>query len=894
MDDPLVDDALPTSQPPAGELTLQRAYVGTAHETAAALADERSTLAASGYTVVSDSFTPGRWPWWRYLLAILLIPVLIGVAMLVYLLVVSPLGRRTATLTWSGFPEATTHGPLIHPGAIAQALSHAQAAGGSEARAALESQLTSLLAYFSALTDDARATMAGDSDAAARLRLALESSSSSHPQPEPLAERRSEPGVASAVDRDQLAVLAAGATWAATSSAEAQSMLASLGRQLAPLAAVQAAVMPGLPPVQLQAMMMSGGLGLPGIGPGAGLGGILGGGLPGLPPLPIGPGLPGPRPRPSIWLTLIGWLFPRRPVWVPKPPWDSKPVFIPPFLYDTDKVCAQLAVLIMYTIQQTGTRYRLDAVTPGLACSGDTITLTGAGFGADGIVLFPTTAGPGVRRPVSALTWSDTEITVQVPANAAPGEIRLQIIEKTLAVCHSNVTVHRLGTGIGFAGGQARVFAITANGEASGCLPPNTDVSIEWVTTVAPAHTVSVTISAPGVAPVMLTRSAVGADSVTYRTPNVSQPVDLIVAVSVAGFCASTAPSRSGTFHISVPAKLSVRGIEVTQGVQSFRLDAPVTSTVPTVAGKDTIVRAYIHCDRKGFAQNRLANISGSLRIEGGPTLMPVGTPPTTTAQPWTAIQRSQIGDTLNFRIPAGFCQGTQRLYVAAWGTDECGTQHAYGEVVWQWEPQPALRVRYVRVRDGRPGSATPGRIPSDAEARAIVVGGFDQLPSPPTDIAPAWLNEWNTGQDWLQSDGQQALLDHVNDQHNCTLWESVWPWSDPCPADDGAKWVGVYFEPTGGGKAKRDGNTCVVGMNSLHAGHELGHTLGLKHVLTGHGDTVPNGPYDQLPLNGFLLDMAVDPTALVTVPVPTFDLMSYATNRWISPTNWNRLRGVI
>ena len=38
MDGPLVNDAMrPTSQPPAGELTFQRAYVGTPDETAALL-----------------------------------------------------------------------------------------------------------------------------------------------------------------------------------------------------------------------------------------------------------------------------------------------------------------------------------------------------------------------------------------------------------------------------------------------------------------------------------------------------------------------------------------------------------------------------------------------------------------------------------------------------------------------------------------------------------------------------------------------------------------------------------------------------------------------------------------------------------------------------------------
>lgn len=882
---------------------VHRTYAGDAAETTAALTEELPALAASGYQVVGQSWEPGRRPWWWWLLAVLLMPFVVGIALLVYFLLNPPPGRLTVSLTWTGFPDTPEPGSLLQPGAVAQVLGKVQASSGSEVRDELAAQLEALQEYLAALAADSRATLGGDASAAGRLRRCLAGDATTQLTADEPHELPGS-GLDSVVDRDQLALLAAGTTWAATSSAEAQGMLSTLAHQLAPLAAVQAALAPGVPPVQMQMMMAGGGLGLPVLG-GGGLPGL---GIPGLGTGGIGGGLPtggiggliglGPRPRPFLPFP-IDWFLPKpRPVWpFPFPPgdWDHKPIFVPPFLYDTDKICAQLAVFFMFTIQKTSTKYRITSISPAATCAGGTILLRGTGFGPGGVVLFPSIHGPGAHLPANPITWTDTEITVIVPGDAAPGEIRLQIIEKTLAVCRILLTVFRLGTGIAFTGGQSRVFSITVNGEPPpSCLPPDTDVSIEWVTTVAASHAVSIAITTPGRPPTLVNRMAVGADSVTYRTPNVSTPTTLTVTVIVSGGCHSAAPARTETFAVSVPAKLSVRGIEVTQGVQHFQLASPVPPSVVTVAGKDTIVRVYVGCDRNGFAQDQL-EVMGSLRIENGPTLMPVGVTGTTTARRWTSINRNLIGDTLNFRIPAAWCVGTQRLFVNVWGTDEGGTHHAYGDVFWSWEVQPALKVRYVRIRDGRPGSATPGQIPSDAQARAIVTQAFDQLPSPPLDIAPAWLTEWNTSQDWLDAeDGQQNLLNHVNDQHNCTLWESVWPWSDPCPANDGAKWVGVYFELTGGGKAKRDGNTCVVGLNPLHAGHELAHTLGLKHVLTGDGDTVPQGPYDTLPINGFIIDTPVDPTALVTLPVPTFDLMSYARSRWISPHNWDRLRGII
>jgi hypothetical protein len=201
--------------------------------------------------------------------------------------------------------------------------------------------------------------------------------------------------------------------------------------------------------------------------------------------------------------------------------------------------------------------------------------------------------------------------------------------------------------------------------------------------------------------------------------------------------------------------------------------------------------------------------------------------------------------------------------------------------------------VRWILISDGRANAPMPGRRITDAQARDYVLQAFDYLPTPATDIMPAWLHYWHTSQDWSDEYGaRKTLLNHLDDQHNCTLWERVWPWSDDCPAPDDATWIGIYPEDAGGGVAKRPGNTAVAGLSAEAIAHELGHTRGLKHVLESCGNgEVPRGPYDTLTLDGGLIwDVAINPRTAALVSRRTTDLMSYGCNKWTSAENWTRL----
>lgn len=654
-------------------------------------------------------------------------------------------------------------------------------------------------------------------------------------------------------------------------------MLGTLGELLEPIASVQALLgASDVGPMMVRAM----------IGPGS----------------PVGPGSPfGPK------IPFVPGPFHRRPPPPPpdEPVWDTR-LRLPPTLryLDRKEVCAVAAAVIIASVHKSAPRYEIQAIDRPNACAGfrGTIKITGHDFGSSGFVLFPSPDGPGEHRPMAATQWSDTAITVKVPSWATPGELRLQIIEQTVHICGSDTTIYRLGNSYTFGGGAPTVFSVSVNGQtAPACVPPDADVTVAWVTTAGPLQTVNVTVAAPGSPVVTTQQPSTGIGSLNFHTPRVTMPTNLTVTVALEGGCESLASSLSASFSIAVPSKLSILGMEVTQGVQhfdeSFSGMSPLGPPVPTVAGKKTIVRAYIGCERNGFALNQLEHVSGRLTVAGltGLTLKPLNT---TTARHWSMINRTSMGDTLNFLIPAAWCDGTRRLELVVWGEDECGMHHAYDQRFWTWQSKSALRVRFVRIRDGRPGSTNPVPIVTEKQAQSLILRAFDFLPSPPTDISPAWLSEWNTGENWLDQSkggGQQTLLNHLNDQHNCSNWEQFWPWSDPCPSDDGAKWVGVEPEPSGGGMAKREGNTCVAGLNPLHVAHELGHTLGLKHQPDSCGSNAPPPDLEPTPLKfdgGLLFDVAVDPTKGTTVPRPTKDLMSYGCNRWTSADTWNVLYG--
>jgi hypothetical protein len=298
--------------------------------------------------------------------------------------------------------------------------------------------------------------------------------------------------------------------------------------------------------------------------------------------------------------------------------------------------------------------------------------------------------------------------------------------------------------------------------------------------------------------------------------------------------------------------------------------------------------------------------ISGELQV-GGLTLPPLGE---AAAHPNAQIQRAITEHTLNFRIPAGLAIGATKLRIRAWTAKEIEappvgvktrptTWPTYHWV--NWVEKAPFKVRYVRVT--RAGTT----LISDAAAREVILRAFDLFATPPTDIAPARVDVWNTSRDWDTRDGIVDLLDDLDDQHDCTLSEAIFPWEDDCPDADGAVWAGVASRSIWGGMAQgyrvfgTSRNTAVFSPDRLVAAHELGHTLALNHVdphLPTANPFEEDSSFDTLPNNGMIAQGdAFDPAAGKTVrgtsdhgDFALYDVMSYAMFKWISLANRQRV----
>ena len=225
--------------------------------------------------------------------------------------------------------------------------------------------------------------------------------------------------------------------------------------------------------------------------------------------------------------------------------------------------------------------------------------------------------------------------------------------------------------------------------------------------------------------------------------------------------------------------------------------------------------------------------------------------------------------------------------------------------LTWSWTNEPALRVRYVRIRDNRAAPTGTGQIPSVADADLTVRRAFDLLPSPPNDIGAAWRDPWVTTQAFNTNSGLGALLADLTDEHECSAWEWAWAWTGAteCPDDDHARWIGLTL-PFNRGLSPTPGTTLMAAAYQASAGqtaipritpaHELAHSLGFDHVNLTCGGASVGGPFYAHPNNGSVLDVPFDPFWNQAIGGTVQDFMSYGCTVWPSADSWNRLQAAI
>jgi len=578
--------------------------------------------------------------------------------------------------------------------------------------------------------------------------------------------------------------------------------------------------------------------------------------------------------------------------------------------------------------------YHIDSISDPTACAGQTITIRGANFGAEGRVSFPApnasdpafkkyAGDDGILIGVTAVSWTDTQIDVVVPPWAISGDLHLNAFKSAVTPCATQ-DIYHLGNSIPFTGGLASVFAVNINGQPvdlnypqTQTFAPNDTMVLSWQASVGPTVSVSLTIqdkfsgkqlwAAPSNFPG-------GFQAAIVTIPDPGMPTIAQFVLQASSVCGHTDP-LTVDLVISVIPVLTVFFLEVTQGVQTDPAAQAQGGAMPLVEGKDTGVRVYLNCDRHGWFADLLNKVTGSLTVSGGGedaiTLAPINVRPSVPDQGYIDVlgtsQADQGFTTLNFLIPGPACTGSRTISVNVYsGSDPSGPVRVSASIQWTWIPRNVIRLRWIIVDPPALMYA-----PTADQLTAYLSSALDYLPTTVYDVGPAWTTQFNNSYDLTSNDGWNNLLDDLSSFKDCSVWYQLSPFTDHCSsADDGATWVGIVpptVNVSGGelGLASNPGDTCVAvyGRPDVTA-HEVGHTFGFQHVnLAQQGQSIP-GPYDTVDNGGYHRRPAFDVhagNALVRSPLQidshgvnnnemTADLMSYFTPLWFTTTNWVRM----
>jgi hypothetical protein len=545
--------------------------------------------------------------------------------------------------------------------------------------------------------------------------------------------------------------------------------------------------------------------------------------------------------------------------------------------------------------------YVIGSISPAFACPGQTVTITGSGFGSQAqTVRFPTVGGSADGLVDS---WSDTQIEVVVPPDATCGDLQLVIPAGQVESCIGqafDVVKPASGTPY-FDGGIPLIKHFAGNGRAPNLrVDPRSTIEFTW--NVCPSNAkVQLTVLTSGAGQVVAYHTGLAADGrLSMTVPPYTTPITLECQLGASGSCSRAPATAMLVVDVLPKPNVKIEGMEVTQGIQRFWRQGIAPNSVSTVASKDTIVRVYVSADMGGFNNDEVPGIIGVLSvgaydlppINGVTPTDPSGALPSHTARHVTAIDRNIVDHTLNFRIPASLCSGTKNLfcYLIVPGPGGTVDQILGSSLTWTWEPETVLKVRWVRITDNRP-NVTP-TTPTDVQALHTVRRALDLLPYPATDLAPAPIPTYTTHSDFDTDIGGSILRQIIANLRASAEGLSR---SGDVPFDLEERWIGLtvqWFRGFG------DPKTCIAPIYTdamdrerREAAHELGHTLGLCHI-----DLTACFTAAGLTGEPTLDDVVFDPYWNQTIAATGYDFMSYTSpdDSWITTVNWDALRRVL
>jgi hypothetical protein len=367
--------------------------------------------------------------------------------------------------------------------------------------------------------------------------------------------------------------------------------------------------------------------------------------------------------------------------------------------------------------------------------------------------------------------------------------------------------------------------------------------------------------------------------------------------------------------------------IEVTQGMQNLN------NTVELVSGKRVIVRGYAEVAENNTGRGPFdvpallhvyrapALVFGALpfvEVEGSPFL-PVQAPAVGLVPTYEAA-RTNLNATFQFDLPEALITAGKLRFEFVLNADrsapETGTtplanNTSAAELTVRDAFYPTLVFAPMQYGGGAFDLRAPGSGFWNIIARAksiLPVGGFRVSIRNSVVFKPKVTLLGIKARSFDLPDNSDAAL----------MWLSIARTLDDNPAN--SHYVGMFPPGATGfnGKGYTPGHSLIMRMgtemvanapwNSIYGGrtlaHELSHNYGFRHIASDMtcGGQAPDGPFDSLPngatctmgatdLENFATGVGFDPLSWsVVLPAANGDLMSYATSRWMSEYNWNRM----
>jgi hypothetical protein len=427
---------------------------------------------------------------------------------------------------------------------------------------------------------------------------------------------------------------------------------------------------------------------------------------------------------------LTGWPMPK-----PKPSLCVAPGFVLRCMVQARTVIFDLLKPQKISPSPTLPPYTVTAITPQTACSGQDVVITGSGFGQNPqSVRFP---GAGA---VSAKTWTDTRIDVTVPPGAGCGDLRLIRPSVAAGVCGRFVDIAWPGSGATyFDGTEARINGFTANGRTASWnaplrVDPDATVTLAWSVCPTSNSTVDLKVWAGG--SLLVSLPSVAPDG-TYAValPNYTQTTLLECVLTASNPCVQTPVVERVYLKAYKIANLTIDGIEVTQGLQYYRAASHLTdaadrgadNSLTLVEGKPAYVRVYVRSGQDpGFDNGQVSNVSGWVtlyRTAGGVSSVtdfyPLNPGMTAYANPAYATERSTLGRSLNFLIPASEMRGQLTIHAFLYPAPfSSSAQYPFQSTTVSVPLRQTLQVAGIMVGYNGPNAANTGNLNLAAPAQ--------------------------------------------------------------------------------------------------------------------------------------------------------------------------------